>query len=411
MAQSSTKSSALWVLRRLRAAGHEALLAGGCVRDMLLGVRPTDYDVATDATPQQVRRLFRHVLLVGAKFGVAMVIHKGSKVEVTTFRSDSSYSDGRRPDAVTFSSPRQDAQRRDFTINGLFYDPAADEVIDYVGGQADMKRRVIRTIGPPRERFAEDYLRMIRAVRFAVRLDFEIAPSTEAAVRLYAPRISAISGERIFDELGKMLARRTAGQAVRKLAELGLAEAILPELFAREGAWERAEAAVQAVAGRADTTLALAALLCWLPAAEIRRILRRWGASNELRDSICWIAGRVDLWPRAAELPLADFKRLLANPSFQRLARLWRFQERRATGRASRARRIARRAGSIPPAKISPKPFISGSDLKGMGLSEGPELGRILRTVYNAQLNEEVSTRRSALAQARQLIRRREGKS
>lgn len=404
MARSSTKSSALWVLRRLRSAGHQALLAGGCVRDMLLGARSTDYDVATDATPQQVRRLFRHVLLVGAKFGVAMVMHKGSKVEVTTFRTDVSYSDGRRPDAVRFSSPRQDARRRDFTINGLFYDPVSRQVIDYVGGQADLKKRVIRTIGPPEHRFAEDYLRMIRAARFAVRLDFTIAAATEAAIRQYAPRISAISGERIFEELTKMLSRPTAGRAVAELRRLGLAEAILPELFRQDGAWEQAASAATAVAGRGDVTLTLGALLGRLAPAEIARILRRWGASNELRDGLCWMAERLDLWPQAAGLSLADFKRLLANPNFPRLRALWAFLERQATGRRTCARRIAGRARSIPPAKISPRPLLSGHDLKTLGLSEGRELGMVLRAVYEAQLNEQISTRRQALAMARQMM-------
>jgi len=215
MAKPATKSTALWVLRRLRSAGFQALLAGGCVRDMLLGVRSVDYDVATDATPRQVKRLFRHVLLVGAKFGVAMVIHRGRKVEVTTFRSDLSYSDGRRPDAVRFSTARQDAQRRDFTMNGMFYDPVADEVVDYVGGRKDLKAGIVRTIGRPDKRFAEDYLRMLRAVRFAVGLGFRIDPATAAAVRKHARGISAISGERIFDELNKMLSRDSAGEALR----------------------------------------------------------------------------------------------------------------------------------------------------------------------------------------------------
>ncbi|MDP7289483.1 MAG: CCA tRNA nucleotidyltransferase, partial [Phycisphaerae bacterium] len=169
------------MLNRLRQAGHEALLAGGCVRDMLLGRPCADYDIATSAAPDEVRGLFRRVLMIGAKFGVVMVIHDNRQIEVATFRSDLSYSDGRRPDGVRFTTARQDAERRDFTINGMFYDPLANEVLDYVGGQEDLKQKIIRTIGSPDRRFAEDYLRMIRAVRFAVRLDFAIDEDTARA--------------------------------------------------------------------------------------------------------------------------------------------------------------------------------------------------------------------------------------
>ena len=403
MAQTSTKSTALWVVRRLRAAGHQALFAGGCVRDMLLGVRSTDYDVATDATPPQVRRLFPHVLLVGAKFGVAMVIHRRQKVEVSTFRSDVSYSDGRRPDAVTFTTAEQDAQRRDFTINGLFYDPVAKRTIDYVDGRADLKRGVIRTIGPARQRFAEDYLRMARAVRFAVRFDFAIDPATGSAIRRLAPRIRQISGERIFDELSKMLSRPSAGRAMVALHHYGLAQTILPELFEQAGLWSEAQAAVEAVAGRTDLVLALAALLGGLVPETIAAILRRWGASNNLREALCWMARHLDLWPRAAEMELAEFKELLASPHFDRLRRLWEVCERRKTGSAACARRIARRARSIRPDRICPKALLSGRDLKALGFAQGPHLGEVLRAIWAAQLNEQITTRRQAEAMARRM--------
>ena len=222
MSDHATKSVALWVVRVLRGAGHEALFAGGCVRDMLLGRRSTDYDVATSATPEQVRGLFRRVLLVGAQFGVAMVIVRRRRVEVTTFRSEGAYSDGRRPNSVTFTSARQDALRRDFTINGMFFDPVARQVIDYVGGQKDLKLGVIRTIGPAEDRFGEDYLRMVRAVRFAARFEFEIQPATAQAIVHHAPQIVGISGERVFDELSKMLSRPSAPEALLRLEELGL---------------------------------------------------------------------------------------------------------------------------------------------------------------------------------------------
>jgi len=398
----ATRTTALWVVRRLRAAGHVALFAGGCVRDMLLGRRSTDYDVATDAAPRQVKRIFGSVLLVGAKFGVAMVLHKGRKVEVATFRSDVSYSDGRRPDAVRFSTPREDALRRDFTINGMFYDPVTRKVIDYVGGRRDLERRVVRTIGDADKRFGEDYLRMIRAVRFAVALGFRIDPKTAAAVRRHAPKISSISGERIFEELRRMLSAPSAGKALEKLHSLKLAQAVLPELFAA-GAWEAARERVAAVAGRKDATLTPASLLSDISAGEIRRIVRRWGASNELRDAICHVAAHKDDWRDAAGWALCDFKRLMAEGHFERLRAMWRFEEHKATGRQVQSRRIARRAAGIPSDKVAPAPLVTGADLLGMGMVEGPALGRVLRRLYDAQLDERITTRREALKEARRL--------
>jgi tRNA nucleotidyltransferase/poly(A) polymerase len=409
MAKPATESTALWVVRRLRQAGFQALFAGGCVRDMLLGRKSSDYDVATEATPQQVRKLFSHVLLVGAKFGVAMVIHRGRKVEVTTFRSDLSYSDGRRPDGVRFSSPKEDALRRDFTINGMFYDPLAGKVLDHVGGQRDLRHGVIRTIGPAERRFAEDYLRMLRAVRFAVRLNFRIDRATAAAIRKHAPHIRSISGERIYDELTRMLSIASAGDALCRLADLGLAQAILPGLFAGAATWPAALARVEAVAARQDVLLTLSALMAGLGDEEIRRAVRGWGAGNDVRDGLCWIARHLKDWRRAAEMPLAEFKRLLARRHFEHLRRLWAVHERRETGRLTQARRIRRRAAGIPKNRIAPPPLVTGDDLKRLGLPEGPLLGQILGELYDAQLNETLTSRRAALKAAREMIRQAGG--
>lgn len=406
MPRPATKATATWVVRRLVAGGHRALFAGGCVRDMLLGRRCTDYDVATDATPQQVKGMFGHVLLIGAKFGVAMVLHRGRKVEVTTFRSDWSYSDGRRPDGVRYTTPQEDAKRRDFTINGIFYDPLADEVIDYVKGQADLAAGTVRTIGRPDERFAEDYLRMLRAVRFAVALDFSIERRTASGIRKYAAKVTSMSGERIFDELSKMLSLGSAADALVTMAKLGLARQILPELFAGEGLWEAAVHRTKALAGRRDLTLVLAGVLAELPPRRIVRIIRRWGASNNLRDELCFLARHLDDWQTACEVPLAEFKRLLGGPYFGRLRRLWSLRERLATGRSSCARRITRRVRQIPADRVAPPPLVTGSDLLAMGLEEGPRFGRVLAALYDAQLNETLATRRAALRAARERIRR-----
>ncbi len=404
MAEPGDRKTALWVVKRLRKAGFRALFAGGCVRDMLLKRRSTDYDVATNATPKQVNRLFRRVLLVGAKFGVAMVIHRNRMVEVTTFRSDESYSDHRRPDAVRFTSEAEDARRRDFTINGMFYDPIAKKVIDSVGGQEDLQNRTVRTIGDPDARFAEDYLRMIRAVRFAVHLGFRIAPKTATAIRHHAPNITSISGERIFDELSKMLTLASAPDAMRKLEKLSLARAILPELFEKSETWNITLRRVKAVAKKRTVGLTLGAMLVDLPSATIRAIIRRWGASNDLRDELCFYCQHLGDWRAAAEMPLCEFKRLMANPHFESLRSLWFFEERMDTRKKTQSRRIARRAAAIPKSRIAPPPFVTGSDLIRIGLTEGPRLGRILKRLYDAQLNEQVTSRRQALAMGRRLI-------
>lgn len=410
MAEAAGKSTALWVLRRLRQAGHQALFAGGCVRDMLLGRRVSDYDVATDASPSQVNALFRRVLLVGEKFGVAMVIHRGRMVEVATFRSDLSYSDGRRPDGVKFTSPREDALRRDFTINGMFYDPVSREVIDYVGGRDDLAAGVIRTIGTPDERFAEDYLRLIRAVRFAVRLGFVIAPATASAVAKYAPKISAISGERIFDELSKMLSLPSATEALRKLAELGLARHVLGELAGDEGLWSAALARVDAVAKRKDLTLTLGALLAELPARAVASKIRRWGASNDLRNSLVWLGEHIRQWGDLKAMPLASFRKLAGHGEFPRLRSLWRVEAQLARGRGdSTSRQVTRRLKEIPDGLALPDPLLTGADLIGMGLKPGPAMGKMLAEAYDAQLNLETLTRKEALAKAKKILAEQDG--
>ncbi|MCA9133549.1 MAG: CCA tRNA nucleotidyltransferase, partial [Planctomycetales bacterium] len=225
------KEFALDLVKQLRDAGYEALWAGGCVRDLLMGHQPTDYDIATSATPEQVRRLFgrRRTLPVGVAFGVVIVLgpsKRSGQVEVATFRTDSTYSDGRRPDAVAFSTAEADAQRRDFTINGMFLDPIRETVIDYVGGQADLRQGVVRAIGDAEARLAEDKLRMLRAIRFAARFHFAIERQTRQAVARHAAEVTQVSGERIHAELRKTLETDRSAWAVAEWAELGLLDAI-----------------------------------------------------------------------------------------------------------------------------------------------------------------------------------------
>ncbi len=295
---------ALEVVRRLREAGFEAYWAGGCVRDELLHRLPKDYDVATGARPEQIRQLFgeKKTLAIGAAFGVITVRgpRKAGMVEVATFRQDAAYSDGRHPDHVTFSSAQEDARRRDFTINGLFFDPLECRVIDFVGGQEDLAQRVIRAVGPPAERFAEDKLRMLRAVRFSAAFGFALEDDTRAAIRQMAGQIGAVSPERIAMEMGRMLSEPGRGEAVRLLLETGLAGAVLPEIAPADDAGRGRLDRALAVLERLDHpgfALALAALLGGLADARAaRQVCLRWRLSNKDTDRVVWLlAHRADL--------------------------------------------------------------------------------------------------------------------
>ncbi len=402
MAAKSTRKLAMQTVRGLRRAGYQSLFAGGCVRDMLLGRRPSDYDVATDATPRQVRKLFGNVLMIGAKFGVAMVVDAGRTIEVATFRSDLAYSDGRRPDAVVFASAEEDALRRDFTINGMFFDPITEEVIDYVDGQADLRRKIIRAIGDPAERFGEDYLRMLRAPRFAARLGFVIDPATARAAARHASGIRQISGERVREELEKMFAKPNGDSAMALTRQLGLAEHVFGPAVTGPAEWSAAMARLEHLARRRDVALALAAVLTPLKAKGIQALTRRWGMSNDMRETILSLCEYVNDWETAADLPLPSFKRLMALPCWDQLRKLWRAEEIRLTGRDTAARRVALRSGKIDPEQVTPSPLVTGTDLKQMGLTEGRQLGQILQELYELQLGEEVTERAKALALARQ---------
>ena len=399
------RDDALWVVHTLREAGFEALLAGGCVRDMLLGLHPTDYDVATNATPEQVAGLFKRVLMVGAKFGVAMVMRRRRTIEVATFRDDLSYADGRRPTGVRFSSPREDALRRDFTINGMFYDPVTEDVIDYVGGQGDLRTGVIRAIGDPDRRMAEDYLRLLRAVRFAARFDFTLETATREAIERHAPHLARISGERIRDELEKMLAGANPAAAMAQVHGLGLAEPIFGARIADEASWQVIMRRLELLADQRDPTLSLACILADADVRTIRRLCRHWGAPNDLRDGLVHLATNLPRWKTAADLPLPTFKRFMASPTWNRLRKLWQVEERRLTGRDTQSRAIARRGDGIDPAQVAPPPLVTGDDLKELGLTEGPLLGRALRTLYDEQLDERLTSREQAMARAEALVR------
>jgi poly(A) polymerase len=228
----SSKVVAKEIVERLQKAGFAAFWVGGCVRDFLLGREPQDFDIATDAKPESVEKLFKRTITVGKKFGVMVVVENKHQFQVATFRAESDYKDGRRPETIHFANAEADASRRDFTVNGLFYDPISKKTHDWVGGEKDLRAKIIRTIGKPEERFAEDHLRLLRAVRFAAQLNFEIEPKTFAAIKSLAPKIKLISAERIRDELLKLFSPPHAARGLHLLRESGLLEHILPELAA-----------------------------------------------------------------------------------------------------------------------------------------------------------------------------------
>lgn len=396
-------------VRTLHAAGFRALWAGGCVRDELLGLVPNDYDIATDARPEQVQKLFRRTIAVGAAFGVIEVIGprdpgRGGEhlsVEVATFRSDGTYSDGRRPDAVTFSSPEEDAARRDFTINGMFFDPLAGRLHDYVGGRADLDAKVLRAIGDPAARFAEDKLRVLRAVRIAARFGLTIDPATLAAARAMAPQITVVSAERIADELRKMLTHPNRARGVRLLAELDLIAPILPELAPALPGWADIGRVVAALPASASFPLAFAALLAHVPdvtAARVEAIATRLRLSNDEKARATWLVVNRTALRDAATMRPSQRHPLLVHDGIAELLAL-----HRATGYGAEAGFCEELLRTTPRDVLDPPPLVTGADLKALGLRPGPDFKRLLDAARVAQLDGPVRTRDEALALVRSL--------
>jgi poly(A) polymerase len=429
------------IVRRLQRAGFRAYFAGGAVRDGLLGLVPQDVDIATSAPPGEVRRLFPRARPVGAAFGVMLVKQRGRHFEVATFRAEGRYSDGRHPDQVRYADEAADAARRDFTANALFYDPVGRRVLDLVGGRADIKRKLLRTVGAPAARFAEDHLRMLRAARFAAALGFRIEPGTAAAVRRLAPRVKRVSRERIREELSRMLA---AGGAVARrsfelLRELGLLAVILPEMeklpgleqppqFHPEGdCWEHTLRALELLPAGADFALALGVLLhdvgkgvtarrdrtgrmrfnrhAERGARMAERICRRLALANAEREAVVeLIAGHM----RFKDLPRmrpAKLKRLLRAERFALHLALHRIDCLASHGDLA-VWRFARRAlRAAPPEVLRPPRLVTGHDLLAMGWPQGPLIGEVLRAVEEEQLEGRLASREAALAWVREKFR------
>lgn len=398
------------VVRRLRKAGFQSLWAGGCVRDLILGQTPSDYDVATDARPEQVMAALPfHTIPVGISFGVVRVNHprrRGTEVEVATFRNDGAYVDGRRPESVSFSTPQEDAERRDFTINGMFFDPISQELIDYVGGREDLDRRILRAIGEPMARFREDKLRLLRAVRFAARFGLSIHPITEQAIRSMAAEVVLVSPERISQEFKRMLIHPSRTAAMSLAWDLGLINAVLPELSQSGIAphlpddkltWAYTLRLLGFLPESPTFPLAFAALLSQVDSRVADAISRRLRLSNADRDRITWLVASGSLLNEAERLPTSRLKRILALPGVNELLSLHRAKALASSGDLSHVEFCVHFLEKEPAGPINPPPLLTGDDLMRHGLTPGPHFATILDQVRDAQLEGLIDTKDQAL--------------
>ncbi len=413
---------AISIVKKLHDAGYQALWAGGCVRDQWLGRQPKDYDVATNATPDQIRELFgsQRTLAIGAAFGVITVLggKQAGQVEIATFRRDAAYSDGRHPDQVTFSSAEEDAQRRDFTINGLFHDPLTGQDIDYVNGRDDLRRKMIRAIGNPHERLAEDKLRMLRAVRFAATFDFAIEDEMFSALLEHASELTVVSAERITEEMRRMLVHPSRQTAVELLSVTGLLAVVLPEVaeFARhEGHpyqsqhWKMTLRILAAV-DKPTFAVAFAILLRGLDQdadADLANICRRWRLSNEESSGVLSCLQHETLLRGAHRLKWPRVQRVLTSNRIDELltyvAAISEVLDDAAVGLAFCRDKLA-----LPTEQWIPEPLVTGDDLKAAGMLPGPGFRRILDDLRDAQLVGRLVDKAQALAEAKRLWNSRE---
>ena len=398
---------ALQVAQKLQDHGYQGLWAGGCVRDQLLGRQPKDYDVATDATPEKVRAIFgkRKTIAIGAAFGVITVIgnRQSGNIEVATFRRDSTYSDGRRPDSVQYTDAREDAIRRDFTINGMFFDPVSRQIIDFVDGKADIECRVVRAIGDPHERINEDKLRMLRAVRFTAAYKFELDPETLQAIQQHAADIHAVSAERIGAEMRRMLRHSSRAVAVDLLKECRLLKEVLQDgelLYKNRGNWRTRLRWLEELSDETEFEQAAAILLSRLIKLQgVLPTVERWKLTNAEAAGIQWIEDHLLFLSRAHQLPWSEIQPLLIHKFARMAVQVAEIQ----FGAHHEGIKACRERLSRDPDELNPKPLIDGSDLKQLGLKPGPDFKRILDRVRALQLDGEIQTRESALKLAKNL--------
>ncbi len=431
---------AIRIARTLRERGHSAYLVGGCVRDLILGREPADYDVTTSATPDEVMRIFPQTYAVGAQFGVVLIpIRKDTPdgaldnyaIEVATFRSDGAYSDGRHPDEVKFSEDaRMDVQRRDFTINGMLLDPDSTEILDYIGGREDLQHGVIRTIGEPHQRFTEDKLRMLRAVRFAARFGYTIDAQTFAAIRDLADKIHQVSRERVRDEILKMLTEGRARRAFELLDETNLLEQVLPEIKKMQGVeqppqyhpegdvWIHTLMLLEGLPAGCSETLALGALLHDVGKpptfrvapdrirfdghAEIgtkmaEEICHRFRLSNEDTEQVLSLVANHMRFGDVMKMKESTLKRFFRLPKFEEQLELHRLDCSSSHRDLSLYDFAREKFHTLPAEEIRPTPLITGADLIAAGYQPGPLFKDLLTAVEDAQLDGSISTKEEAM--------------
>lgn len=401
----SNREAAYKVIRTLRKEGYQALFAGGCVRDRLLGRPAKDYDVVTDAVPEQVIALFRRTLEIGAQFGVVMVLIDSSQVEVATFRTEGGYQDGRHPGHVQFASAREDASRRDFTVNGMFYDPIDKKLFDYVNGQRDLKKRILRTIGQPDERFAEDYLRMLRAVRFAVKLDFQIDTPTWQSIQKHALNITGISAERIAAELEQILAHPNRIQGAKQLVDSGLAKAIFPVF-----AGEQATAGIEVLAHlpqAVDFALALASFWSGFDSKTALGQCKKLKLSNSQIKHLRFLLEKREVL-LDIQMSLSGLKLLMHEPYFWDLITLQQAIQEAEGKSAHPVRLIKRRAMEINEKDVRPEPLLNGHELMRLGATPGPMVGQLAQELYIHQLEEKLHSKKQAQSWCKDWLQRHE---
>jgi len=415
------------IVRQLQGAGFSAFWVGGCVRDFLLGREPGDYDIATGARPEDIEKLFPRTVPVGRKFGVVVVVEGGHQFQIATFRAEADYHDGRRPESVVFTDARADAERRDFTVNGLFFDPVSERIHDWVGGEADLRARVIRTIGLPAERFSEDHLRLLRCVRFAAQLGFEIEPATLAAVKTHAPKIKLISAERVRDELLKLFHAPHAARGLELLHESGLLEPVLPEIFATltceqspdfhpEGTvFQHLCLMLKQLPPEAHPLLPWAVLFHdvakpltssrdpqtgsihfyeheKLGARMAEEILERLRFPRKQIEGVADAVRFHMQFKDAPKMRKATLRRMLLRETFPLELQLHRLDCLGSHGRLEVYDFLVAQVDELARQPEIRPPLLTGTDLIELGLKPGPAMGRLLAEIRERQLQDELST-------------------
>ncbi len=437
--------TSIQIIETLKKAGHEAYWAGGCVRDMLLGIKPKDFDIVTSAKPDEIEELLEHTIPIGKQFGVILAIQNSHHFEIATFRSDGGYSDGRRPDAVYFTSAKEDALRRDFTINALFYDPLEDKVIDYVEGQKDLRDRLVRFIGNPEERINEDHLRILRAVRFKNAYDMQYHPDTYQAIKKHVHLIENISKERIRDELNKMIMGENAGQAFEELFEIGALDLLIPEMarlkglaqplmYHQEGdVWDHSKRALESLTNEEDDPNPLpekepSLALRWATfmhdigkyetfsqdnerirydhhaeagSETAKNILKRLNFPAKIIDRVYWLIRHHMMVVPLFEMPDGRRRHWFLQPGFEELLEVYRADamgtEPMDLSAYEKMKKLYRH--EIAKLKLMPKKLISGKEvMKILGISEGKDVGKILLDIRNQQLEHKIKNAKEAKA-------------